>query len=80
MKFCETKSGVSKDIEIVQERIKNDVVNVKQFKKEVEFAEEIVISKEEHIRRLYLFIEHVAINFREENYNEVDIALRKINL
>ena len=40
----------------------------------------MVISKEEHIERLYMFIGYIGVNFRNKNYKEVDEALKKINL
>lgn len=50
------------------------------MERELEFTQENIISKEEHIQRLYMFIETVAVNFRDENYEEVDRLFRKINL
>jgi len=80
MKFCEKISGESKQIEVRQEEIKNDLEEKEFVERELEFTQENVISKEEHIHRLYMFIETVAINFREENYEEVDRLFKKINL
>jgi len=80
MKFCERVSGESKDIEVRQQEIKEDLEEKEYVEKELEFTQENIISKEEHIQRLYMFIEALAVNFRNENYEEVDRLFRKINL
>jgi EAL domain-containing protein (putative c-di-GMP-specific phosphodiesterase class I) len=80
MKFCERLSGESKDIEVRQQKIKEELEEKVYVERELEFTQENIISKEEHIQRLYMFIETVAINFRDENYEEVDRLFRKINL
>jgi len=48
--------------------------------RELEFTQENVISKEEHIENLYMFIETLAMNFRDKNYEEIDRLFKKINL
>jgi len=60
--------------------IRKDLKEKVYVEKELEFTQENVISKEEHIHRLYMFIETLAVNFRDENYEEVDRLFRKINL
>ena len=80
LKFCEIKSGDSEKIEVVQNEIRKKVESVNRIEKELEVNEEVLMSNEEHIQRLYLFIEHVAINFRKENYDELDRVFKEINL
>lgn len=80
MRFCEKASGDAKKIQKIQNEVVEKVQNSKNVKDELSFVQDNIISKEEHIERLYMFIEHVAINFRKENYNEVSKALKKINL
>ena len=65
---------------ILYNTTKREVRDAKQTKSDLKFSEEIVMSKEEHIERLYMFIEYIGVNFRNEKYEEIDIALRKINL
>ena len=68
---------------ILYNTTKREVRDAKQTKSDLKFSEEIVMSKEEHIERLYMFIEYICVNFRNEKYEkyeEIDIALRKINL
>jgi len=69
-----------KDIEVRQQEIKEDLEEKVYVERELEFTQEHIISKEEHIQRLYMFIETIAVNFREEKYEEVDKLFRKINL
>ncbi len=80
MKFCERLSGESKEIEAMQQEIEEELEEKVYVERELEFTQENIISKEEHIQRLYMFIETVAVNFRDENYEEVDRLFRKINL
>lgn len=80
LKFCEKLSGKSKEIEKVQQQIHEEVQNARRVEKELDEVEKVVLTKDEQIRRLLLFINYVAINFRADNYQEVDRLLKEINL
>lgn len=80
MKFCEHINGEEKIINEMQNKIKKEVQDAKKVKNDLDFTEDIVISKEEHIERLYMFIGHIGVNFRNKNYDEIDRVLKKINL
>jgi predicted RNA-binding protein with PUA domain len=80
MRTCEFLSGASKIIEAKQQEIQAKVDKVEHVKKESEFLEHIVISKEEHIEMLYMFIGQIGVNFRSKNYDEIDRMLKKLNL
>jgi hypothetical protein len=80
MKICESISGDKEIIEAKQKEIQTKVEEAAHVKKESEFLEHIVITKEEHIERLYMFIRVLSVNFRNENYEEVDAMLKKLNL
>lgn len=80
MRKCEQISGDSKIIEEMQSKIKNEIEEAKNQKEELHFFQENIITKEEHIDRLYSFIGYIGVNFRNENFEEVDRAFRRINL
>jgi len=80
MKSCEYISGEAKQIEEIQSKIQNEVEGAKQVQKDLEFSQENIISKEEHIERLYMFIGHIGVNFRKQNYAEIDRVLKEVNL
>ena len=80
MRGCELVSGDAKKIKEVQEQVEMKIQNVKNVESDLDFAQDNIISKEEHIERLYMFIEFVAINYRNEKFDAVDKAFKKINL
>ena len=80
MKKCEWVSGDAKKIKEVQEQVEIKIQNSKNIESELNFVQDNIISKEEHIERLYMFIEFVAVSYRNEDFDKVDKAFRKINL
>lgn len=80
LKFCEKKSGDAEKIEAFQEKIKNDIREAKEQQGQLNFYQENIITKEQHIENLYEFIGYIGVNFRRGNFEEVDRALRRINL
>lgn len=80
MRSCEHLSGDAKIIEEIQNNLQEEINDAKNKKKKLEFIEQNVITKEEHIERLYMFIGALGVNFRDGKFDEVDSLLRKINL
>ena len=80
MTFCERVSGESEVLKAMKQEVKEELEEKVYVEKELEFSQENIISKEEHIQNLYMFIETLAVNFREKNYEEVDRLFKKINL
>ena len=80
MRCCEKVSGEAEKIETIQRMIQRDIESVNNTKSELRNEQKINVSKDEHIDRLYMFIGHIGVNFRNENYEEVDRLLKKINL
>ena len=80
MKKCEHLSGDAEVIEAMQTKIKSDIDNAKFQKEELSFIQENIITKEQHIENLYSYIGFIGVNFRSGNFEEVDRALRRINL
>lgn len=80
LRFCEKKSGEAEIIQEMQEKIQEDVENVKYAKEGLVLAENEAINQEQHIRRLYVLIEYIAINFREKEYETIDKILKEMNL
>jgi hypothetical protein len=80
LRRCERQSGEAEMISEIQERVKNEIEEAKNQKQEFNFYRENIITKEQHIESLYEYIGYIGVNFRSGNFEEVDRALRRINL
>ena len=80
MTFCERISGEAEQIKEMICEDREQKVEAEKVERDLEFSQENVISKDEQIYNLKLYIEEIAINFREENYKRVDELFSKVGL
>ena len=80
MVYCENITGETEEIKKIICENQQAEIEAKKVERDLEFTQENIISKEEQIYNLKLFIEELAKNFRVENYEEVDELLLRVGL